>query len=81
MSVGREVRAWAIENGSNPRMRIAYCGYDAEGTDLLAAGWAEYAWRAGGGYGNQAGNENKNRERVWFSPHCLPAVQGSLFGE
>ena len=24
-------------------------------------------------------NENRRRERAWFSPACLPAVQVSLF--
>lgn len=26
------------------------------------------AWQARGGYGK---NNNKNRERIWFSPYCL----------
>jgi len=38
--------------------------------------------KAVGGYGNQAegrGKENAGRERVWFSPYCLPPRQKCLF--
>ncbi len=39
------------------------------------------AWKAAGGYGRQGqgrGAENATKERLWFSPHCLSARQGSL---
>lgn len=72
-SVGEEVRQWAIENGDNPQLRIALCGYD-DGR-AMPAGWMELAWKANGGYANQSGEtrgrKNASRERVWFSPHCL----------
>ena len=35
------------------------------------------AWKANGGHGNTArarGRMNAGRERVWFSPHCLPVA-------
>lgn len=46
-----------------------------------------YRWSANGGYANRGdnttrGKTNKNREVVWFSPHCLKPemfVQRSLF--
>lgn len=65
-------RAWAWENGGNPLLRIAYCGYDdgAQWPD----GWAVYRWKTAGGYGSQGngrGRENADRECVWFSPHCI----------
>lgn len=78
-----DVRAWAITNGDNPKMRIALCGYDGE--HVMPATWREHAWKARGGYGSQAAegaNENAKRERIWFSPHCLkpePPKQGSLW--
>ena len=80
--VGREVREWAIANGENPCLRIALCGYEGEHE---LPGWSAYAWKAQGGYGNRNGgeaNENAHRERIWFSPHCLPLdpPQLSLLG-
>ena len=71
-SVSADVRAWAIENGERPDMRIALCGY--EGEHDMPATWECVAWKAKGGYGNQrreGENENARRERIWFSPHCL----------
>jgi hypothetical protein len=74
--VSARVREWAIENGSNPLLRIALCGY--EGEHAMPADWSCVAWKAVGGYGNQSGNENAKRERIWFSPHCLQP-QAELF--
>lgn len=68
------VRAWAIENGSNPLMRIALCGYDTEHGPHMPPDWTCVAWKAAGGYGNKNGgaaNVNATRERIWFSPNCL----------
>ena len=42
-------------------------------------GWSTHAWKAKGGY-SAGENGNQHRERIWFSPHCLDARQGSLFG-
>jgi hypothetical protein len=78
-SVAGAVRQWAIENGTNPLMRIALCGY--EGEHQMPNDWECVPWKAKGGYGNQGdSNENAARERVWFSPHCLKAAQPGLFG-
>jgi hypothetical protein len=82
--VAADVRAWALENGGNPLLRIALCGYAGEHDDLIRAGWTEVPWKARGGYGSQGvgrGRENSARERIWFSPHCLnPATAApSLF--
>lgn len=76
--VAAQVRAWAIENGSNPALRIALCGYDGE--HEFPADWSCLAWKARGGYGSQGdgrGRENAARERIWFSPHCVKPM--SLF--
>ena len=70
--VAGDVRLWAIENGDNPLLRIALCGY--EGEHDMPKGWAAYRWKAKGGYGSQGngiGRENASRECIWFSPHCV----------
>ena len=75
LTVAHDVRAWAITEGDNPKMRIAICGYSDEGHEELEAhGWQPHYWKANGGYGSQGngrGRENAGREVVWFSPHCL----------
>lgn len=71
-NVSAAVREWAIENGNNPALRIALCGY--QGEHAMPDTWECVAWKARGGYGSQgdgAGRENAARERIWFSPHCL----------
>ena len=65
-----DVRQWAIEQGDNPLMRVALCGYDFTMPD----GWQLVRWKAHGGYGSQGegqGRANAHREIVAFSPHCL----------
>ena len=72
-SVAHAVREWAVANGNNPLMRIALCGY--EGEHKMPRGWKCLAWKAKGGYGSQRrdrNNVNAARERIWFSPYCLP---------
>lgn len=69
-TVAHDVGVWAKANGDNPMLRIAICGYDG---DYELDGWDCVAWKANGGYSNQnkESNDNPNRERIWFSPHCL----------
>jgi len=68
--VSAKVSKWAIENGKNPLLRIALCGY--EGEHEMPPDWECVAWKAAGGYGNRnAENQNARRERIWFSPACL----------
>jgi DNA adenine methylase len=67
--VSGAVREWAIENGTNPLLRICLCGYEGEHT--MPADWACLPWKATGGYGSQSGNQNASRERLYFSPACL----------
>ena len=79
-TVGQRVSAWCLANGDNPKMRIALCGYEGEHDHLEDAGWSVVAWKAAGGYARGSLlNDNANRERVWFSPHCLGAAQPGLF--
>lgn len=82
-----EAEAWCLKWGDNPGMRIALCGLEGEYPAVEAAGWDVFAWESPGGYGNQSGdkNENAKRERVYFSPHCLPSwpreIQAEFFDE
>lgn len=74
--ISSAVREWAIENGDNPLLRIAVCGY--EGEHEFPSTWQKVAWKANGGFGNQNPNTNgainATRERIWFSPHCLTSA-------
>lgn len=75
-------REWAIANGDDPRLRIALCGH--EGEHEMPGAWDCIEWKAAGGYGvhgNGAGRANRHRERIWFSPHCVPARNLALFAE
>jgi DNA adenine methylase len=70
--VANDVRIWALENGDNPLLRIALCGYESE--HQMPSSWECVPWKAHGGYGSQGngnGRANSRRERIWFSPHCL----------
>jgi DNA adenine methylase len=71
LDVAHDVRRWAIENGDNPLLRIALCGY--EGEHEMPGSWSICSWDAGGGFGSQAKlrTGNGRRERIWFSPSCL----------
>jgi hypothetical protein len=82
LSVAHDVRAWAIEQGSNSRMRICLAGY--QGEHAMPADWVVVQWKAAGGFGSQgegAGRANAHKERLWFSPHCIVPDRGqsSLF--
>lgn len=76
--ISAQVREWAIAHGDDPDLRIALCGY--EGEHEMPASWRVHAWRGARGYADQ-GNDNRHRERIWFSPHCLSidGPQGVLF--
>lgn len=69
------VREWAIEHGSDPRVRIALCGLSTE--HHMPDTWRCLAWSASGAANFKGAPNNKSRhdERVWFSPHCLPIEQ------
>ncbi|MEM7771052.1 MAG: DNA adenine methylase [Cyanobacteria bacterium P01_A01_bin.37] len=71
-NVSEKVREWAIENGGNPLLRIALCGYSDE--HEMPSDWECCTWSVGGGYDGQRldkNNNNRAKERIWFSPHCL----------
>jgi site-specific DNA-adenine methylase len=75
--IHKEVREWALSIGSQENYRIAYCSYQEASETLMftEAGWTKYHWTASGGYSLQANTsakENREKEIIWFSPHCLP---------
>lgn len=76
--ISADVARWARENGGNPKLRIAICGYDGEHE---MPGWRVVAWKTRGGYASQGDgtNENGKRERIWLSPHCHGPKQRTLF--
>ena len=71
----QDVATWARENGDNPNLRIALCGY--EGDYQMPGDWVCEQGKARKGY--QKDVDAAKKERVWFSPHCLSA--GTLFDE
>ena len=76
-AISAQVRDWALERGDDPDLRIALCGY--EGEHEMPKSWTCHEWKAARGYAG-ADNMNRERERIWFSPHCLPLeAQASLF--
>ena len=81
-TVSDDVRDWCLDNGSDRRLRIALCGYEGEGHEvLLNHGWTAHAWRTAGGYGGGRGgqgDENRHKERIYFSPGCIAEDMGLL---
>jgi hypothetical protein len=80
-TVAHAVRAWCLTHGDHPSLRIVLCGY-GEGHDaLLEAGWRKQRWVAPPGMSNlgqERRNDNRYRETLWLSPHCLTAAAGQL---
>lgn len=72
LGVAHQVREWAIEHGSDPRLRFALCGYENEHADKMPPDWICVPWKGSVGYANRnRKNDNRFKERIWFSPHCL----------
>lgn len=76
-TVAQDVYRWCREHENTPKLRIALCGY--EGEFEFPETWTTISWSTGGGLGNtkrtdsaKKGKENRNRERIWLSPNCLP---------
>ncbi len=79
-TVAQRAAAWARSVGDDPLYRIVLCGYEGE-HDMPASWWC-VPWTARGGYGLQAhgrGRENREKERLWLSPHCIHEVAGTQF--
>jgi len=78
LTVAQDVQEWALERGDRPNYRIAIAGYYEEHENLLSHGWTVHKWKTAGGYGRTArngnktrGQDNRHREALFFSPHCL----------
>ena len=78
-TLAHKCQEWAIQNGQNPLLRIALCGYD--GIWDMPEYWTVFKWKTQGGYAGMGNTsqENRFRERIWFSPHCLKGEQLSLW--
>ena len=76
--VARDVWEWALANGDNPRLRIVVAGYE-DGRTLLH-GWTAIDRTETRGYASSE-NGNRQRERLWCSPHCHGVQTLSLFGD
>ena len=37
LTVSHDVRSWCLQEGGNPQLRIALCGYEGEGHEILEA--------------------------------------------
>ena len=73
LAVAHDAREWAIAEGRNPLMRIAFAGYHLEHT--FPADWDCVAWKAQGGFGLQGigkGRENAGQGTALVFP-ALPA--------
>lgn len=76
-AVSALVCQWALEHGDDPDLRIALCGYAGE--HEMPSDWREYSWIGARGYAG-VDNDNRTKERIWFSPHCNGvATQVALF--
>lgn len=78
------VREWAIERGSEPRYRVALCGYEDEHD--MPENWSVVRWRARCMASKKRGFDNERRECIWFSPNCILVEDGDVpfdedFGE
>jgi hypothetical protein len=61
---------WAVENGDDPQLRIAVCGY--EDGRAVPPGWSAMRWTARKGYqATEEAIDNPTREIIYFSPHCI----------
>ena len=76
------VRAWCVENGKNPLLRVVLCGHAGEHDELLTHGWHLRKWKSRRGYAvSDEALANSASEMLWCSPHCIPErkAQESLF--
>lgn len=71
-ALSAKVRQWALANGDDPDLRIALCGYAGE--HEMPESWRCVAWKGNRGYAGED-NDNRSRERIWFSPHCITPKQ------
>jgi len=76
-TVADESRQWAIDHGSHPNLRIAYCGY--ANLHSFPEDWQVYRWTRT--RTRNFNDKERFQECVWFSPSChvphaLPGMDG-----
>lgn len=81
--VSRKVRRWAIDNGDDSKFRIVLAGYVEEHDKHMPIGWRRHFYAGPSSYQSansakegKGNNENRRKECLWFSPHCVPPRQG-----
>jgi len=74
-SIADDVRAWCVEWGARPWLRIVLAGHAGEHDALLAQGWRRVDWTSGGMVGGmtRTGGGTDRQEALWASPACLTA--------
>lgn len=77
LSVAHDVRRWAIEHGDDPDLRIVLAGYEGEHEHEMPPSWRVANWTGTRGWGRTT-NNNRYRERLYLSPHCLNTNQSNL---
>ena len=80
-TVASDVRAWCIENGNRQGLRIALAGYEGEHDmpeDWHCVEWTPHGHGYSAGADSTQAVQNVNRERVWFSPHCIKPNEDQL---
>lgn len=72
-NIADQAREWAIENGENSKLKIAYCGYEDQHDNKFPKGWKKYPWKEARGRRNQRkGGQTKILvDTIWFSKYCL----------
>ena len=74
-TIAHAVREWALSKGDDPRFRIVLAGYEDEHEALIPPTWRRIAYSANAAYNSHAGGgknkDNRHKERLWLSPHCL----------
>ena len=66
-----DVAAFCRRLGRQRNLRIVLAGLDGE-YDL--PGWRVIPWSAGHCFSKPVNSEDRHKERLWLSPHCLPVT-------
>jgi len=61
---------WCMKYYKDCALRIALCGY--EGEYDIPDTWSTYKWISSNTPGAKQNLENREKERIWFSPSCRP---------
>jgi hypothetical protein len=76
IDIAAKVADWAITRADNPNYRIVIAGYE-EHRRLIELGWTAKTYKGVKGY-QADGNNNRHRETLYFSPHCITQKQETL---